>query len=149
MEHLQSEEAFSSDPYFRNVASKCWEKISYLYLYRLSWLNTCYTNFQFCHVLFNCVLTISQRTLLIDFGDLFGNPENPILAYSRSPLNLGEELNCQQQSPLFSIWSSFRLLRILLGKLEYLKRIINFSIWDQQKSFRLRTEIDKSTAVAK
>ena len=140
-----------------------------------------YTNFQFCQVLFNCVLTISQRTLLIDFGDLFGNPENPIFAYSRSPLNLGEELNCQQQSPLFSIWSSFRLLRILLGKLEYLKRINNFSIWGQWnfvfydrtiercscnkilafyffswnrsffqlESFRLRTEIDKSTAVAK
>ena len=77
------------------------------------------------------VLTISQRTLLTDFGDLFGNPENPIFAYSRSPLNLGEELNCQQQSPLFSIWSSFRLLRILLGKLEYLKRINNYSIWGQ------------------
>ena len=75
---------------------------------------------KFSHVLFNCVLTISQRTLLIDFGDLFGNPANPILAYSRSPLNLGAELNCQQQSPLFSTWSSFRLLRILLGKFEYL-----------------------------
>ena len=26
----------------------------------------------------------------------------PILAYCRSPRNLGKELNCQQQSPIFS-----------------------------------------------